>query len=99
MNVVDLIEVDSYIQFLTKVNAIIDTSCLEDVPKNAGSYKIKMFNTRKELIDDLKVYSQSLNSYIVLSGSLKDPSKDLVVLYLDNFYTDFDKVVIGGHYA
>ena len=98
MNIADIIEVDNYLQFLTKVNSIFDVECLDIIPKNASSYKIKMFNKRESLIDDLKEYSQSLNSYIVLSGSLRDASKELVVLYLDDVYTDFNNIIIGGHY-
>lgn len=98
MKVIDIIEVDNYLQFLTKVNGVFNPSCLDTIPKNASSYKIKMFNTREDLINNLKEYSQELNSYIILSGSLKDPSRDLVILYLDGLFTNFDSIVIGGHY-
>lgn len=98
MEVVEIIEVDNYLQFLTKVNPIFDVECLDIIPKNANCYKIKMFDKRESLIEDLKEYSQSLSSYIVLSGNIKDASKDLVVLYLDDVFTDFSNVVIGGHY-
>ena len=99
MNDVDIIEVDNYAQFLAKANKVFDTNCLNVIPKNASKYCIKMFNTRRDLVEYLKGFSQSLDSYIVISGSLRDPSTDLVVLLLEGFYTDLDKVVIGGHYA
>lgn len=99
MNKVEVVEVDNYLQFLTKVNSIFDVNCLDIIPKNLNSYTIKMFDRRKDLIDEINnKYAQSLNSYIILSGSLKDSSKDLVVLFLDNIYTDLSHIVIGGHY-
>lgn len=99
MKTCEIIEVDNYLQFIVKVKSVFDVSCLDSIPKNAKNYKLKMFDSREELIDDLKDYSEGLNSYITLSGSLKDPSKDLVVMYLEDLYTDFSEIVLGGHYA
>ena len=94
----DLIEFNDYTNFITKMNSVIDVSCLDYIPKTAHKYSIRMFNTRKSLIEYLKESSQNLNSYIILNGSLKDFSKDLVVIFLDGTYTDLDEIVIGGHY-
>lgn len=94
----EVIEVDNYPQFIVKVNSIFNVECLDSIPKNARNYKLKMFNRRDDLINDLKNYSEGLNSYILLNGSVKDPSKDLVVMYLPGVCTDFSEIVIGGHY-
>lgn len=94
----DLIEFEDYTTFITKMNAFVDVSCLEYIPKGCSKYCLKMFNSRKSLISELSEKSQNLNSYVVLNGSLKDFSKELVILFLDGVYTDLDRVVIGGHY-
>ena len=94
----EIIEVDNYPQFIVKVNSIFNVECLDSIPKNANSYKLKMFNRREGLVNDLKNYSEFLNSYILLNGSVKDLSKDLVVMYLSEVCTDFNEIVIGGHY-
>lgn len=94
----EVIEVDNYPQFIAKVNSIFSVECLDSIPKNAKNYKLKMFNKREDLINNLKNYSEFLNSYILLNGSIKDQSKDLVVMYLSGVCTDFSEIVIGGHY-
>lgn len=95
----ETIEVDNYPQFIAKVNSIFDVSCLDSIPKNANKYTLRMFEKREDLIHSLAEYSEGLNSYIAISGGVKDQSKDLVILYLPNIYTDLSEVILGGHYA
>lgn len=94
-------EFDDFMKFKVVCYKLFnDSDFLVNIPKSAKSYKIKMFETKKDIINYVETLTNKGKMYILLSGSLRGFSsrEDISVLEIGEMYGDFDEVIIGGCY-
>lgn len=75
-------------------------SFINSIPSNADSYTINMFDSKPELIEQIRKSAKFGGSYILLSGDLETyaTAEDTCVLFIEGISDKLKTIKIGGCY-